>query len=94
MFSRLNSRLLPEINIALDSMTGYGSEITRRRKEKLFDSRSYHSMTPMILNSIKYTDDKRYRNVIINRPLDVIKTIFLTILPEYGSSNGWNAVNM
>lgn len=65
-------------------MTGYGSEITRRRKEKLFDSRSYHSMTPMILNSIKYTDDKRYRNAIINRPLDVIKTIFLTILPEYG----------
>ena len=70
--------------IALDSMTGYGSEITRRRKEKLFDSRSYHSMTPMILDSIKYTDDKRYLNVIINRPLDVIKTIFLTILPEYG----------
>ena len=70
--------------IALDSMTGYGSEITRRRKEKLFDSRSYHSMTPMILNSIKYTDDKRYLNVIINRPLDVIKTIFRTILPEYG----------
>lgn len=70
--------------IALDSITGYGSEITRRRKEKLFDSRSYHSMTPMILNSIKYTDDKRYLNVIINRPLDVIKTIFLTILPEYG----------
>lgn len=70
--------------VALDSMTGYGSEITRRRKDNLFDSRSYHSMTPMVLDSIKYTGDKRYLNVIVNNPLDAIESIFRTILPEYG----------
>ena len=57
--------------IALDSMTGYGSEITRRRKEKLFDSRSYHSMTPMILNSIKYcrvsTDSEEQLTSYVNQ---------------------------
>ena len=70
--------------VALDSMTGYGSEITRRRKEKLFDTRTYHSMTPMVLDSIKYTGDKRYLNVIVNNPLEAIESIFRTILPEYG----------
>lgn len=70
--------------VALDSMTGYGSEITRRRKDNLFDSRSYHSMTPMVLDSIKYTGDKRYLNVIVNNPLETIESIFRTILPEYG----------
>ena len=70
--------------VALDSMTGYGSEITRRRKDNLFDTRSYHSMTPMVLDSIKYTGDKRYLNVIVNNPLEAIESIFRTILPEYG----------
>lgn len=41
-------------------------------------------MTPMVLNSIKYTGDKRYLNVIVNNPLEVIESIFRTILPEYG----------
>lgn len=72
--------------VALDSMTGYGSEITRRRKDNLFDSHSYHSMTPMVLDSIKYTGDKRYLNVIVNNPLETIESIFRTILPEYGST--------
>ena len=58
--------------VALDSMTGYGSEITRRRKDNLFDTRTYHSMTPMVLDSIKYTGDKRYLNVIVNNPLEAI----------------------
>ena len=70
--------------VALDSMTGYGSEITRRRKDNLYDSRSYRSMTPMVLDSIKYTGDRRYLNVIVNNPLGVIESIFRTILPEYG----------
>ena len=70
--------------VALDSMTGYGSEITRRRKDNLFDTRTYHSMTPMVLDSIKYTGDKRYLNVIVNNPLEAIESIFRTILPEYG----------
>lgn len=70
--------------VALDSMTGYGSEITRRRKSNLFDHRSYHSMTPMVLASIKYTGDKRYLNVMVSNPLEAIESIFRTILPEYG----------
>lgn len=47
-------------------------------------TRSYHSMTPMVLDSIKYTGDKRYLNVIVNNPLEAIESIFRTILPEYG----------
>ena len=70
--------------VALDSMTGYGSEITHRRKSNLFDHRSYHSMTPMVLASIKYTGDKRYPNVMVSNPLEAIESIFRTILPEYG----------
>lgn len=70
--------------VALDSMTGYGSEMTHRRKSNLFDHRSYHSMTPMVLASIKYTGDKRYLNVMVSNPLEAIESIFRTILPEYG----------
>lgn len=70
--------------VALDSRTGYGSEITRRRKDRLFDSRSYRSMTPMVLESIKYIGDQRYLNAIVNDPLETIDAIFRVILPEYG----------
>ena len=41
--------------VALDSNTGYGSEVTRRRKGNLYDQRCYRSMTPLVLDSIKYT---------------------------------------
>lgn len=53
--------------VALDSNTGYGSEVTRRRKGNLYDQRSYRSMTPLVLDSIKYTGDKRYLNVIVSK---------------------------
>lgn len=58
--------------VALDSNTGYGSEVTRRRKGNLYDQRSYRSMTPLVLDSIKYTGDKRYLNVIVSNPLEAI----------------------
>lgn len=48
--------------VALDSMTGYGSEITRRRKDNLFDTRSYHSMTPMVLDSMSHYPIMFYKN--------------------------------
>lgn len=70
--------------VALDSNTGYGSEVTRRRKGNLYDQRSYRSMTPLVLDSIKYTGDKRYLNVIVSNPLEAIESIFRVILPEYG----------
>lgn len=70
--------------VALDSNTGYGSEITRRRKGNLYDKRSYGSMTPLVLDSIKYTGDKRYLDVIVSNPLEAIDSIFRVILPEYG----------
>ena len=69
--------------VALDSETGYGSEVTRRKKENLFDKCNYRSMTPLVLKSIKYTGDRRYLNVIVNNPLEVIESIFRVILPEY-----------
>lgn len=70
--------------VALDSKTGYGSEITRRSKDRLFDRRSYRSMTPLVLESLKYLGDERYRSVIINHPLETIDSIFRVVLPEYG----------
>lgn len=80
--------------VALDSMTGYGSEVTRRRKDNLFDSRNYRSMTPMVLDSIKYTGDKRYLNVIVNNPLEAIESIFRVILPEYGFAVREEQINL
>lgn len=65
-------------------MTGYASEVTRRRKDNLYDERSYRSMTPLVLDSIKYTGDKRYLNVIVSNPYEAIESIFRVILPEYG----------
>ena len=70
--------------IALDSMTGYESEITHRRKNCLFDNCSYQNMIPMVLDSIKYTGDRRYLNILDTNPLEVIETIFRVMLPEYG----------
>ena len=70
--------------VALDNNTGYGSEVTRRKKGNLYDERSYRSMTPLVLASIKYTGDKRYLNVIVSNPLEAIESIFRVILPEYG----------
>ena len=70
--------------VALDSYTGSGSEVTRRKKGNLYSSASYSSMTPRILESIKYTGDWRYLSKLAFDPIAVIDSIFRTILPEYG----------
>lgn len=58
--------------------------IAKEEKANLYDQRSYRSMTPLVLDSIKYTGDKRYLNVIVSNPLEAIESIFRVILPEYG----------
>ncbi len=80
--------------VALDSMTGYGSEITRRRKNNLFDSRSYQSMIPMVLDAIKYTGDRRYLNILDTNPQEIIETIFRVMLPEYGFAVREEQINL
>lgn len=67
-------------------MTGYGSGITAEEKTILFpDTRSYHSMTPMVLDSIKYTGDKRYLNVIVNNPLEAVNPSSARSFPSMDS---------
>lgn len=80
--------------VALDSRTGYGSEVTRRNRNRLFDRRSYRSMTPLVLESIKYTGNRRYLNAIVNNPLDTIETIFRVVLPEYGFALREEQINL
>ena len=70
--------------VALDTKTGYGSEVTRRKDTSLYSAVNYRSMTPLILESIKYNGDLRYLNMIAFDPLSVIDSVFRVILPEYG----------
>ncbi len=70
--------------IALDRKTGYGSEIMRRKLGEPIKREQYKSMIPHIINSIKYTGDKRSYNPLDNDPIELIDTIFRVILPEYG----------
>ena len=72
--------------VALDSYSGCGSEVTRRKKGFLYTKENYPQMLPRILHSIKYTGDWRYMNTLTFDPLTVIDAIFQTILPQYGYS--------
>ena len=80
--------------VALDVDTGCGSEVTRRKKDNLFTDVSYRNMIPKILESIKYTGDWRYLNTVASDPLAVIKSIFQTILPEYGFTVRKEQINL
>ena len=80
--------------VALDVDTGCGSEVTRRKKDNLYTTVSYKNMIPEILESIKYTGDWRYLNTIASDPLTVIKSIFQTILPEYGFAVRSEQINL
>lgn len=72
--------------IAIDLTTGYGSSVITKRPDNLYPKESYKQLIPHILYSVKYTGDKRYLSRFVDRPLDVIDSIFRVVL----ANNGYN----
>lgn len=72
--------------LALDMNTGLSSQITRRSLARPFKRVDYKKMIPLILNSIKYSGDKRYYNAMADKPLEVIDSIFRVVLASNGYS--------
>ncbi len=70
--------------IALDMKTGLSSEICTRKLNSPIKKEQFRAFMPHILQSIKYTGDRRDGGVMKERPLDVIESIFRVVLPEFG----------
>ena len=68
--------------IALDMTTGVGSVMYRGKKPLRIADK--HTVIPYICNAIKYTGDRRYGNVMVSDPIEIIDLIFRDILPKYG----------
>ena len=71
------------IYYAVDTKTGYSSEVIRIT-EKEITEQNYKDLISPILYSIKYTGDCRYFNIFAFDTENLIDTIFRTILPAYG----------
>ena len=72
------------VYIALDLETGCGSEVMSVKNEERFTVHSFERLLPLVLYSIKYTGDRRYRTVRTQDGYMIIKYIFKVVLPEYG----------
>lgn len=70
--------------IALDAKTGLESAIKTVKPGNLFSKPTFRQLIPHIMNSIKYTGDRRYINKFADNPIEVIDTVFRFILPECG----------
>lgn len=71
--------------IALDSMTGLGSEVQcLSYGANRYTKTTYYQLIPKILYSIKYTGDTRYLDRVTVTPSDTIDFIFRVVLPYYG----------
>jgi len=70
--------------IALDMKTNLSSQILESKTP--IDITDEMAFVPKIYSAIKYTGDRRYLDVMIENPLDVIDSIFRIILPTYGYS--------
>lgn len=70
--------------VALDKTTGKTSAICERPADKLIQKREYKHMIAQILNSIKYTGDRRKICIQDVEPVKLIEEIFEAIMPEYG----------
>jgi ATP-dependent DNA helicase DinG len=69
---------------AYDKRTGYTSTINNMMTNKIYTEDEFKDMIPKILYSIKYTGDNRYITMFNSDPIEIIDTIFKTILPKYG----------
>ena len=72
------------VYIALDLETGCGSEVMSVKNEERFTVHSFERLLPLVLYSIKYTGDRRYRTVRTQDGYMIIEYIFKVVLPEYG----------
>jgi len=71
------------VYIAIDMKTGLSVEICSR-KDGVYMEHEYTELIPDIFNAIKYTGDRRYKNVFAADPLKVIDSIFRIVLPSFG----------
>lgn len=71
------------VYIAIDMKTGLSVEICSR-KNGVYMEHEYTELIPDIFNAIKYTGDRRYKNVFAADPLKVIDSIFRIVLPSFG----------
>lgn len=72
------------VYIALDMETGYGSEVTVKQNGVPYTEKEYPTLIPLILNSIKYTGDRRGSSITNSDPIELIDYIFKTVMPRYG----------
>lgn len=71
------------IYYAIDMKTNLTSEVCRRT-DGIYDRETYKEMIPAILSAIKYTGDRRYIRGLAPDPMELIDSIFRSVLPEYG----------
>ena len=82
------------VYIALDMETGYGSQKLVKPDGVLYTEKEYNSIVPAILNSIKYTGDRRSAALTNADPMDVIELVFKTIMPRYGYKLRFEQMNL
>ncbi len=70
--------------LAIDMKTGKGSEVMRRKLGEPIKHEQYIAMIPHIINSIKYTGERRNYEPLQHDPIELIDMIFRVILPQYG----------
>ena len=74
-----------EVNyIAIDMTTGLSSSVITKAPGNYYTKESYRKLIPHILYSVKYTGDVRYLNRFVDKPLEVIDSIFRVVLPNNG----------
>lgn len=70
--------------IAIDMTTGLSSSVITKAPGNYYTKESYRKLIPHILYSVKYTGDVRYLNRFVDKPLEVIDSIFRVVLPNNG----------
>ncbi len=71
------------VYFAIDMKTGLSSEVCSR-KNGVYMEHEFKELIPDIFRAIKYTGDRRYKNVFATDPLEVIESIFRIVLPSFG----------
>ena len=72
--------------IALDMKSGLSSAVITKNPGDLYTKASYRKLIPHIFYSVKYSGDKRYLDTFIDKPYEIIDSIFRVVLPN----NGYN----
>ena len=68
---------------AIDMKTNLSSEICHRT-DGVYNREAFKEMIPAILSSIKCTGDRRYIRGAFPDPIELIDSIFRSVLPQYG----------